>query len=67
MLYSLGNPYFFRLVWQWWELPDQDSTFPREWCCRVVGAHLAHPTWAILGGGVHLIMYKCLKTRRLIT
>ena len=48
-----GNPYFFRLVWQWWELPYPDSTFPRG-CSLVVGAHPSHltqfffPAW---GGG----------------
>ena len=37
-----GNPYFFCLVWQWWELPHPDSTFPRGQCSPVAGA-----TWPI--------------------
>ena len=48
-----GNPYFFRLVWQWWVLPHPDSAFPGGRCSLVSGAHLAHPTPQSRGGGVY--------------
>ena len=54
-----GNPYFFRLVWQWRELPHPDSTFCKGRCSLMLGAHLANPTQkgeeegrgAAVGGG----------------
>ena len=43
--------YFFRLVWQWRELPNSDGTFPRGRGSLVVGAHVAQPTGREAGGG----------------
>ena len=35
-----GDPYFFRLVQWWQELPHPNHTLPTRQCSLVAGAHL---------------------------
>ena len=61
-----GNPYFFCLVWQRWELP-LDSTFPKGQGSRgsLGEGGSSSPSDSVLGGGGgathHITIYHVIK------